>query len=73
MKRFFVCLCAFALMNAVFAIEVDQNELRQAENTPIEFINYTGPHSEIDSLQSIAAIGTALAGAAQRGLSLLPQ
>jgi putative antigen protein len=67
MKRFFVCLCAFALMNAVFAIEVDQNELRQAENTPIEFINYTGPHSEIDSLQSIAAIGTALAGAAQRG------
>jgi len=67
MKRFFVCLCAFALMNAVFAIEVDQNELKQAENTPIEFINYTGPHSEIDSLQSIAAIGTALAGAAQRG------
>lgn len=67
MKRLLMCLCAFTLMNAVFAIEVDQNELRQAENTPIEFINYTGPHSEIDSLQSIAAIGTALAGAAQRG------
>lgn len=67
MKRLLVCFCAFTLMSTVFAIEVDQNELRQAENTPIEFINYTGPHSEIDSLQSIAAIGTALAGAAQRG------
>lgn len=67
MKRLLMCLCACALMNAMFAIEVDQDELRQAENTPIEFINYTGPHSEIDSLQSIAAIGTALAGAAQHG------
>ena len=66
MKRMLMYLCTLALTGAAFAIEVDQNELRQAENTPIEFINYTGPHTEIDSLRSIAEIGSALSGAAQR-------
>jgi len=68
MKRIaLVCLCALAFVGTAFAIEVDQNELKQAENTPIEFINYTGPHAEIDTLRAIAEIGESLAGAAQRG------
>ena len=68
MKRIaLVCLCTLAVMNMAFAIEVDQSELKQAENTPIEFINYTGPHAEIDTLQAIAGIGESLVGAAQRG------
>ena len=68
MKRIaLVCLCAATFIGMAFAIEVDQNELRQAENTPIEFINYTGPHAEIDTLRAIAEIGESLAGAAQRG------
>ena len=68
MKRIaLVCLCALTFIGTAFAIEVDQNELKQAENTPIEFINYTGPHAEIDSLRAIAGIGESLAGAAQKG------
>ena len=68
MKRIaLVCLCTLAFVGTAFAIEVDQNELRQAENTPIEFINYTGPHAEIDTLRAIAEIGESLSGAAQRG------
>ncbi|MEL3905652.1 MAG: P83/100 family protein [Treponema sp.] len=68
MKRMlFLFLCGFFIGTAAFTIEVDQNELKQAENTPIEFINYTGPHTEIDSLQSIGAIGQGLSGAVKRG------
>ena len=67
MKRTLMCLCALAVIGTAFAIEVDQNELKQAENTPIEFINYTGSHTEIDSLRAIAEIGKGLAGAARRG------
>ena len=67
MKRTLMCLCALAVIGIAFAIEVDQNELKQAENTPIEFINYTGSHTEIDSLRAIAEIGKGLAGAARRG------
>ncbi|MCR5605649.1 MAG: hypothetical protein K6F69_02380 [Treponema sp.] len=43
------------------SLEVNQNELRNAgdENT-IQFINYNGPHTVIDSLASIRNIGTQL-------------
>jgi len=68
MKRIaLVCLCTFALMSMAFAIEVDQSELKQTENTSIEFINYTGSHDEVDTLRAIAEIGESLGGAAQRG------
>ena len=65
MKRIaLTCLCALAFIGTAFTIEVDQNELKQAENTPIEFINYTGTHAEIDSLRAIAEIGETLGRAA---------
>ena len=50
MKRIaLVCLCTFALMSMAFAIEVDQSELKQTENTSSEFINYTGSHDDVDT------------------------
>ena len=68
MKRIaLVCFCALAFISTAFAVEVDQNELKQTENTSIEFINYTGPHAEVDTLRAIAEIGETLSGAAQRG------
>lgn len=68
MKRLvFLCLCALSLGSAAFAIEVDQNELKETGNTPIEFVNYTGPHAVIDSLQAIGEIGRSLSGAVKRG------
>ena len=68
MKRMaLVCFCTLAFIGTAFTVEVDQNELKQAENTSIEFINYTGPHAEVDTLRAIAEIGETLATAAQRG------
>lgn len=68
MKRLlFFYLCTFPFISMVFAIEVDQGELKHAENKPIEFVSYTGPHAEIDSLNAIKAIGQTLAGAVRRG------
>ena len=46
-------------MNA-FALEVDKSELQNANDTVIEFINYTGPHKVIDSVAAIKGIGSTL-------------
>ncbi|MBQ9239696.1 MAG: hypothetical protein IJ191_10400 [Treponema sp.] len=56
----FMALCAVA--SAVYALEVDEDELRR-NGADIEFINYTGPHDRIDSLESIQAIGNGLGNA----------
>ncbi len=64
MKKFFF-LCLFSLAGMAFSLEVDQAELKQAENQPIEFVNYTGTHTEIDSLEAIAEIGKILSNAAK--------
>ena len=40
------------------ALEVDEPELRVTGNETIEFINYTGPHKVIDSLEAIKRIGS---------------
>ncbi len=64
MKMFFF-LCLFSLAGTAFSLEVDQAELKQAENQPIEFVNYTGTHTEIDSLEEIAEIGKILSIAAK--------
>lgn len=67
MRKIVWYLCIFSLLGTAFAIEVDQKELRETENRSIEFINYTGTHSEIDSLQAIANIGKDLASAVKLG------
>ena len=43
-----------------FALEVDKSELQNANDTVIEFINYTGPHKIIDSVAAIKGIGSNL-------------
>lgn len=50
-----------ATVSSLGALEVDENELKSA-GTPdvIVFQNYTGPHSKIDSLESIKKLGTDL-------------
>ncbi|MGP1564838.1 MAG: P83/100 family protein [Treponema sp.] len=55
-------LALFFLASNIHALNVDENELRSIENDDetIVFINYTGPYSKIDSLESIKRIGTNL-------------
>ena len=67
MRKLLCSLCILSLWGTVFAIEVNQKELQDTENSSVEFINYTGRHSEIDSLQAIAEIGKGLAGAVKSG------
>ena len=51
----FVFLCLSAV---IFALEVDEPELKTSGTETIEFINYTGPHKVIDSISAIKAIGS---------------
>lgn len=62
MKKFFLILSVFlfATVNIATAIEVNENELRSVGEDTIRFENYTGPHSVIESISAIQAIGTGL-------------
>ncbi len=53
-------LLAFVAAIPLFAQKVDEEELKSTGNDTIVFINYTGPHSKIDSLSSIKQLGTDL-------------
>ena len=46
---------------SVFALNVDEKELKKVtDGSTIEFINYTGPHKVIDSIEAIREIGAGL-------------
>ena len=50
-----------SLSTTAFAIEVDENELKSTGSIDtVVFVNYTGPHAKIDSLDSIKKIGSDL-------------
>jgi hypothetical protein len=52
-------ICTLILTLSVSALEVDKTELESAGSPDtVVFINYTGPHSVIDSTTSIRAIGS---------------
>ncbi|MBO5137380.1 MAG: hypothetical protein J6B81_02660 [Spirochaetaceae bacterium] len=53
---FFFCAIATPLM----ALEIDEEEIRSVAPDAVEFVNYTGPHTVIDSLQQIKNIGSSL-------------
>ena len=53
-------LLAFVAAIPLYAQKVDEEELKSTGNDTIVFINYTGPHSKIDSLSSIKQLGTEL-------------
>lgn len=52
-----------------FAIEVDRPEIDTIKDRSLEFINYTGTHDRVDSVQTIRGIGSALGSAAKTGRS----
>lgn len=66
MKRLVAVLLSFAFVFAsATAIEVDRKELDTGDaGKTIEFINYNGPHTVIDSIEDIRGIGTALGSTA---------
>lgn len=55
-----ICSLLLLISSGIFALEVDKSELQSAENTTIEFINYTGPHKIIESASSIRGIGSSM-------------
>jgi hypothetical protein len=62
MKRLLAALAFFtAVVSASFAIDVDRKELEPGDaGKAIEFINYTGPHAVIETVEQIKGIGSAL-------------
>jgi len=59
MKKIFSILITSLLITAgLFALEVNEPELKVTGSETIEFINYMGPHKVIDSLAAIKAIGS---------------
>ncbi len=56
----FVALFLFFLLTCVspiFALDVDKTELSSTGDTAVEFINYEGPHSKIETLAQIMGVG----------------
>lgn len=56
-KSVFFAATILLLSAAVFGLEVDEDEIKSTSTT-IEFINYTGPHKIIDSIDAIKSIGS---------------
>ncbi len=59
-KFIFMFLVFFVSLFSISAQKVNEDELKSTNNDSIVFINYTGPHSKIDSLASIKQLGTDL-------------
>lgn len=55
-------------MASLFALNVDESELKKFSGNTIEFINYTGPHKVIDSVEAIRAIGSGLGKSVSKSL-----
>lgn len=72
MKKSLAFILAFSAVTSLFALEVNKDELQQANNQAvIEFINYNGPHKVIESAASIKGIGSTL-GSTVKGNPLEP-
>ena len=57
----FAIALLISLSTTAFALEVDENELKSTGTIDtVVFVNYTGPHAKIDSLNSIKKIGSDL-------------
>ena len=58
MKKTIAVLLSLLFITGLFALEVDRKEVET--DTVIEFINYTGPHTVIDTVEQIQEIGSSL-------------
>ena len=57
MKKSILIFFSVFTLSLISALEVNRPELEGLQNQTIEFINYTGPHKVIDSLEAIKGIG----------------
>ncbi len=57
-QGFLLCLLLTVFLASASAIGINENEIRI--DSTVEFENYSGPHSRIDSVESINSIGSAL-------------
>lgn len=57
-EKLFAALLLTVFIGVAGAIGIDENEIRI--NSTVEFENYSGPHSRIDSVESINSIGSSL-------------
>lgn len=71
MKKIVTVAGLLMLTISLFGLEVDEKELR-IDGKIIEFINYTGTHTQVDSVAAIKSIGASLAGAAKTGSAGTP-
>ena len=71
MKKYIIFLSFFLFsFSFVFAIDVDEKEVRSGGGDDVvDFINYTGRHDEIDTVEAIRGIGRGLGSAVQAGKS----
>ena len=60
MKRIFLFSMLFLAFFGLNAVEVNQPELESVGKDTIEFINYTGPHTVINTKEEISGIGSSL-------------
>ena len=65
MKKLFITALGLLMAFSLFGIEVNEGEIKTDGN--IEFINYTGTHSQVDTVDQIRAIGTQLGSAVTSG------
>lgn len=65
MKKIFIPILALMTAVSVFAIEVNEGEIKTDDT--IEFINYTGTHTTVDTVEQIRGIGTQLGSAVKNG------
>ena len=65
MKKLFITALGLLMTFSLFGIEVNEGEIKTDGN--IEFINYTGTHSQVDTVDQIRAIGTQLGSAVTSG------
>lgn len=69
-KFWLLTLLTFALALPMSALNVDEDELKStSQDDTIVFINYTGPHSKIDSLASIKKLGSDLGDVVSKDIS----
>jgi len=66
-KKFCAVLALIAAVAALSAQTVAEDELRSVRDKTIEFINYEGPHTRIDTLEEIRGLGAALGRAVKAG------
>ncbi|MBQ7613040.1 MAG: hypothetical protein IJU92_08215 [Spirochaetaceae bacterium] len=66
MKKILCLLLSSIFIFSSISVEVDEDEIRTSGGS-IEFINYSGTHTQIDTIEQIRGIGTQLGGAATTG------